>query len=98
MRFVILALDGTDAEAPARREAARPAHLERVKGLFEAGLFKYGGPLLNDEGKMIGSVAVYEADSEEALRAEIIDKEPYFTMDVWRTINVYPHKAAPYFE
>jgi len=28
MQFVITAYDGTDAEAPARRTTARPAHLE----------------------------------------------------------------------
>jgi len=98
MRFAIYALDGTDPDALSRRMAARPAHLERVKALFEAGLFKYGGPLLDEAGNMNGSIAVYEVESEEALKTEILAKEPYATEGVWQTITIYPHKAAPYFE
>ena len=98
MRFVVLGLDGTDAEAPARRAAVRPAHLEAVKVIFEAGIFKYGGPLLDKDGNGIGSIMVVEYDSEEQLRAEFLPNEPFATQGVWQTIHVYPHRCAPYFE
>ena len=98
MRFVVLGLDGTDAEAPARRAAARPAHLEAMKPLVEGGILKYAGPLLDKEENPNGSMMVLEYDTEEQLRAEFLAKEPYVTEGVWKTITVYPFKTSPYFE
>ena len=37
MRYIVIARDGTDTEAKARRLAARPAHLERVGPFVERG-------------------------------------------------------------
>ena len=36
-QFLVIAYDGTDAAAPARRMAARPAHLESVKPMVVSG-------------------------------------------------------------
>jgi hypothetical protein len=36
MQWLIIARDGTDAEAPQRRQAARPAHLENAARLQES--------------------------------------------------------------
>ena len=97
MYFVLLGYDGTDSEAMGRRMAARPAHLEAAKALKEAGVLKYGGPLLNEEGNMKGSILVLQFDSEEALRTEYLATEPYITGDVWRTVEIHPHKPSDFF-
>ncbi|MCL2563879.1 MAG: YciI family protein [Oscillospiraceae bacterium] len=97
MRFILLGYDGTDADAPARRAAARAAHLEGAKTLCDAGIFQYGGALLDKEGKMIGSMMVLEYPSEEALRAEFFPVEPYVTMGVWQEIVVHPFGLAGMF-
>ena len=98
MRFVLIGHDGTDAEAPARRAATRPAHLEVTKPLLESGIFKYGGPLLDKDENMVGSMMVLEYDSEEQLRAEYLAIEPYVAAGVWQKIEIYPFKTAPAFE
>ena len=98
MRYVVLGLDGTDSEALARRLAVRPAHLEAAKPLIDAGVLRYGGPLLDKDGNMNGSIMILDYPSEEALRAEFLSKEPYFTEGVWKTVEVYPHQPGAFCE
>jgi len=95
--FVVIGFDGQDSEAPARRAATRPSHLEYGKPFVESGTIKYGGPLLNKDGNMIGSMMVIESSSEEALRAEFLANEPYVTQGVWETFTIYPFQLAPHF-
>jgi uncharacterized protein YciI len=43
-QFVLIAYDGTDADALSRRMAARPAHLENVRQLKAKGQFTRAAP------------------------------------------------------
>jgi len=97
MQFVITAYDGKDSEALARRMSARPMHMEYIKKGIEAGTHLYGGALLDDEGKMIGSVVVVEFPSIEALKDELNKNEPYVTGNVWQEIDIKPYKVADAF-
>ena len=97
MYFMLLGFDGTDSEAPARRAAARPAHLENIKILKESGNIIYGGALLDEEGNMNGSILILDYPSEEVIRAEFLATEPYATEDVWRTIEIRKHRPADMF-
>ena len=95
MLYVVLGYDGTDEGALLRRQAVRPAHLEWVKTLKEAGIFKCGGALLDDDGKMIGSMMILDYPAREALDTEFFPKEPYAAGEVWKTIHVHPFQAPP---
>ena len=66
-QYVIIAYDGTDAAALDRRMAARPAHLANVSPMVEAGSLKAGGAILDDAGRMIGSVSIADFPDREAL-------------------------------
>ena len=93
MQFLLIAYDGTDAQAPARREAARPAHITRVTELKEAGHIRIGGAILDEGGAPVGSAAVFEFDS----RAELdryLETDPYVTEGVWQDITISPYRAA----
>ncbi len=94
MQFLIIGYDGTDAKAPARRQAARQAHLDGVKALRRSGNCIEGGAMLNDAGEMIGSALIMEFDSEEQMR-EWLSKDPYVVGKVWQTIDVRPFRCAP---
>ena len=50
MRYAVIARDGTDPEAKARRLAVRPAHLERVAPFVERGRVLIGGAILGALG------------------------------------------------
>jgi len=93
MLYLIVARDGSDAEAQARRAAARPAHLEAAKARVEQGLLPLGGALLDEQGAMIGSAVVIEAADEVEAR-EIVDNDPYTKAGVWVSYDIWPFKRA----
>jgi len=97
MQWLIVARDGTDPEAPARRQAARPAHLENAAKLQASGHLLVGGALTDEAGNMIGSAAV----AQFATRAELdhwLRTDPYVTAGVWRDIEVIPYRVAPHYD
>ena len=72
----------------ARRMAARDAHLKLGDEMEVLGNRWYGCVLLDDKGQMSGSMAVMDFSSRKELQ-EWLDREPYVTGDVWRTIEIY---------
>ena len=90
---MITAYDGTDPEAPDRRKAVRPAHLDGIKKLKAAGNIIAGGAILDDDGEMIGSTLYVEFESREALE-DWLNRDPYVTGDVWKEITVTPIRLA----
>ena len=93
MQFFVTAYDGTDDEAPQRRAAARPAHLEVAGTLKTSGNIIVGGAILNDQDEMIGSAMCVEFESREALD-EWLNNDPYVTGGVWKEISVQPIRLA----
>ncbi len=93
MQFVVIAHDGTDAEAPGRRQSAREAHLEGARRLKDTGAIVTGGALLDEAGAMTGSVVIADFESRAALDAWLAS-DPYVTGDVWRRIEVHPFRVA----
>ena len=97
MQWLIIARDGGDEDAPKRRLAARPAHLENAARLQADGHLLIGGALTDDNGAMIGTAAV----AQFATRAELdewLATDPYVTGDVWREIEVRPYRVAPHYD
>lgn len=89
MQFVIIGHDGTDKDAPARRQAVRPAHIALGEELREAGNMWYGAALYSEAGDMNGSMILVDFPSRTELQAWL-DKEPYVTGSVWQKIEIYP--------
>lgn len=87
MQFIIIGKDGNDSDATARRLAARDAHLRLGDELEASGNRWYGAAILDENGKMIGSMAVMDFPSEAELQ-KWLEQEPYVTGDVWRTVEV----------
>ncbi|MBR0661011.1 YciI family protein [Neoroseomonas oryzicola] len=91
---VIVAMDGTDAAAPARRAAVREQHLARVVPAAKDGTLALGGAILDDAGGMRGSIAVTRHASDEAARAWMAE-DPYVTGGVWQDIALHGTRFAP---
>lgn len=85
---ITIAWDGTDAEAPDRRLAARPGHFARMQPMATDGTLMFGGAILDEAGAMRGSIAVTRHATHEAARAWMAP-DPYITGDVWRDISVF---------
>ena len=88
MQFVIIGLDGTDAEAPARRQAVREDHIAMGEKLLASGNLWFGAALLHDDGSMKGSLYVVNFSSEKELH-EYLDEEPYVIGEVWKDITIH---------
>lgn len=88
MQFVIIGLDGTDPKALERRMKVREDHIKMGDKLLEEGNLMYGAALLDDEGKMKGSVYILEFPTEKELK-EYLKVEPYVVGEVWKDITIH---------
>lgn len=83
MQFMIKAFDGEGMLA--KRMEVRPDHLEGMKKM-NSHIILAGG-LLDEEGKMKGSLLVVEFDDRAQVDAYLAN-EPYVKAKVWETIEV----------
>ena len=83
MQYIITAYDGKDMLD--ERMAVRPAHLENMSKVN--GMVLCAGGLLDEDGKMKGSVLVMEFESRELLD-EYLKNEPYIREGVWQDVKV----------
>lgn len=82
--FCLHCLDN-ETDGAARRAAARPAHLEWAGGLGP--VVRMAGPLLDSEGRMVGSVFLIEAESLAAARA-LNAADPYSKAGVFGKVTI----------
>ena len=85
MQFIITAHDG--AGTLERRMQVRPRHLENL-GKIKGRILCAGG-LLDENGRMKGSVLVMEFENR-ALLEEYLRSEPYLLEHVWEKVEVEP--------
>lgn len=78
MQYIIKAYDGEGMLD--KRMEIRPRHLEGIERIKEHVIC--AGGLLDDEGKMKGSVLIMEYESREQLD-EYLANEPYVQENVW---------------
>ncbi|WP_237214761.1 YciI family protein [Falsiroseomonas oryziterrae] len=93
MAFVILAFDGDDADAPARRMAARDAHVAVITEEATAGRLALGLPLHDEAARSLGSLMVLDVPDRAGVDAYLA-REP-FAREVWRRVEVLPFRIAP---
>ena len=82
MQFIIKAYDGKNMLD--KRMEVRPRHLEGMAKLGDQVIC--AGGLLDDEGKMKGSVLVMEFPDRAALD-DYLKTEPYVVEGVWETVE-----------
>ena len=97
MHYVIV---GEDVDASLdKRLAARPAHLERLQALKDAGRLIVGGPCpsidSDDPGTagFSGSVIIAEFNSLEEAKSWA-DADPYCAAGVYASVSVKPFKLV----
>ena len=94
MQFLILAHDATDPDALSRRMAVRDKHLAVIERYKASGHMHMGAALLDDAGKMIGSVIIADFPTRAGLDAWLAE-EPFVVGKVWDKIDITPCKIAP---
>ena len=88
MLFVVVAIDKDDSLA--LRMATRDAHFAFVQ---ETGAVKLGGPFLDEQGEMTGSLIIFEAEDIDAAKAWHA-RDPYVKAGLFATTFVKPWKAT----
>ena len=83
MQFAIVAHDGKNMLE--KRLKVRPRHLENMSRVN--GRVLCAGGILDDEGRMAGSVIVLDVPSREQLD-EYLASEPYIAEGVWEKVTV----------
>jgi uncharacterized protein len=87
MLYVIIGHDAPDGAQ--KRPTVRPAHLEHLRPLAEAGRVRLAGPFLDRTGSLI----VVEADSLAEVWA-LVARDPYVTEGVFNHVEVKPFQVV----
>lgn len=95
MQYLIVAYDGTDEKALERRMAVREEHIKLAKKNFNKRIILYAAGILDDDGKMIGSMFVCDLPSREEVD-QWLKKDPYVTGNVWHKIEVQRAQVPPF--
>jgi uncharacterized protein len=90
MLFVIHGHDRLNDGAALRRRI-RAAHLRFV--LANPGVFRYGGPLLDDEGQTVGSLMLVDLPDRKALD-RFLQEEPYCRNGLFAPLHVHPSRQV----
>lgn len=96
MQFIVMGYDGTDENALERRMAARKDHLEMAEKLYAAGRWLYASAILDDAGKMVGSMIVCDFESREDLESQWLNNEAYILGKVWVNVDITRAQVAPF--
>jgi uncharacterized protein YciI len=93
MQFLLIGYDGTDADALNRRLNVREEHLAGAAMQKKTGEILVGGAILDEAGKMIGSMIVYDFPDRYTLDDKL-KEEIYITAGVWEKIEIQPFRMA----
>jgi len=67
MQFLLIAYDGTDPDALTLRLKVREEHFANIAVLRKSGEFVFGGAILDENGKMIGSMILYDFPDRQSM-------------------------------
>jgi uncharacterized protein YciI len=86
--FALTCLDKPDSLQV--RLGARQDHLSWVGG---TGMLKLGGPFLDEDGEMAGSLMIIEAEDMAAAKA-FNANDPYTKAGLWRSVDIRPFRVT----
>jgi len=89
MLFALVAYDRPNAVA--RRLELRPDHLKHLDALGDTLLL--AGPFLADNGDMVGSIVVIEAETLDAAR-EIFARDPFMVGNLFDSVTIKPWRLG----
>lgn len=81
--FAIHCLDAANSAEPRRQHLK--AHLAYVETIRDR--LRVGGPLVDHNGEMIGSLIILAAADEEEAKA-ILESDPYCRAGIWKDVRI----------
>ena|SRR5579872_6081616 len=89
--FVLSYIDKPNSLA--LRMATREAHLAYANGGLNAVKVKLGGPFLDDEGNMAGSLIIVDAPDLSAVN-EFSRNDPYVKAGLFQSVDIRPFRVT----
>lgn len=89
MLFVAVCTDKPGALE--RRLAVRPKHLEWIAA--QGTKLKIGGPMMDAEGRTVGSLFLWEGDSREQVEA-LAAQDPYMQAGIFESVILRPFRIV----
>ena len=86
---MVLAWDHKGPVGVERRDAARAAHSESIRALWEEGHVVLGAGIRDDEGAITGSLVIVEYPSRDDVD-RYLESEPFVSQSVWERVEVHP--------
>ncbi|PVU88297.1 hypothetical protein BB559_005630 [Furculomyces boomerangus] len=80
--YFVIVKDKTDPDCLSRRLAVREQHLNDLRIRKEKSYLQVATAMVDKDGKMCGSVALYNVDSEQQAR-EFAESDAYYKNGVW---------------
>jgi uncharacterized protein YciI len=95
--FAISCIDKPDSLG--LRMATREAHFAYVNGGHTAAQLRLGGPYLDENGNMAGSLMIVEA-RDRAEAEEFSKNDPYVRAGLFRSVEIRPYRITfgPHFD
>ena len=89
MQFALVAYDRPNAVA--RRMELRPDHLKHLDALGDT--LVLAGPFLADNGDMVGSIVVIEAETLDAARTTF-GRDPFMAGNLFDSVTIKPWRLG----
>jgi uncharacterized protein len=89
MLFALVAHDRPNRVA--LRMELRPTHIEYLKAYGDT--LKLAGPFADEDGNLVGSIIVIEAESLDAARTAFA-RDPYMAANLFDQVSIKPWKLA----
>ena len=89
MMFALVAHDRPNSVA--RRMELRPDHLKHLEALGDT--LVLAGPFLAENGDMVGSIVVIEAETLEAAR-QILARDPFMVGNLFDSVTIKPWRLG----
>ena len=89
MLFVAVCTDKPGALE--RRLAVRPKHLEWIAA--QGARLRLGGPMMDAEGKTVGSLFLWEGDSRDEVEA-LAAQDPYMQAGIFESVVLRPFRIV----
>jgi uncharacterized protein YciI len=87
--FVLACMD--DADAQDLRAQTRDQHLAYLSNHLD--MIKVAGPLYDADQNIIGSLYVFEAETEEPIR-KFTEGDPYSRVGLFQRVDIWPWKVT----
>ncbi len=91
MLFIVIAKDAPGALE--KRQQVRDEHLRGIESYVKTKKILFGGAILDDDEKMVGSSLLVDFESRDALDA-FLHNDIYTRSGVWQDFEIYPFKRA----